>query len=40
VLHGGKFFEQPTCHHKIAVEHGLMADDAGRILRDFFQQRR
>lgn len=40
VLHGGKFFGQPTCHHKIAVEHGLMADDAGQTLRDFFRERR
>lgn len=40
VLHGGKFFEQPTCHHKIIVEHGAMADDAGKILKDFFAARR
>ena len=40
VLHGGKFFEQPTCHHKIIVEHGLMADEAGQALRDFFKERR
>ncbi len=40
VLHGGKFFDQPTCHHKITVQHGIMADDAGRILRDFFRERR
>ena len=40
VLHGGKFFEQPTCHHKIVVEHGLLADDAGQLLKDFFKERR
>jgi tRNA(adenine34) deaminase len=40
VLHGGRFFEQPTCHHKIMVEHGLMADHAGQILKDFFKERR
>jgi len=40
VLHGGKFFEQPTCHHKIAVEHGLMTDEAGTILKEFFASRR
>lgn len=40
VLHGGKFFEQPTCHHKITVEHGLMADDGGVILKEFFAGRR
>ena len=40
VLHGGKFFDQPTCHHKIIVEHGLMADEGGQILKDFFAARR
>ena len=40
VLHGGKFYEQPTCHHKIVVEHGLMADEAGQILKTFFAARR
>lgn len=40
VLHGGKFYEQPTCHHKIAVEHGVMGDEAGQILKDFFSVRR
>lgn len=40
VLHGGKFFEQPTCHHKIVMEHGLMSDDAGQILKAFFKERR
>lgn len=40
VLHGGKFFEQPTCHHKITVEHGLMAQECGQVLKDFFAARR
>ena len=40
VLHGGKFFEQPTCHHKIIVEHGNMAEEAGTLLRKFFAARR
>jgi tRNA(adenine34) deaminase len=40
VLHGGKFYEQPTCHHKITVEHGLMAEDSVLILKDFFAARR
>jgi tRNA(adenine34) deaminase len=41
VLHGPRFFEQPTCHHRPAVEqtepHAL---EAGEILRDFFRARR
>ncbi len=40
VLHGGKFFEQPTCHHKISVEHGLMSDDSAIVLKEFFAARR
>lgn len=40
VLHGGRFFEQPTCHHKIEIAHGLMADESGQVLKDFFQKRR
>lgn len=40
VIHGGKFFEQPTCHHKIIVEHGLMAEECGQALKEFFAARR
>lgn len=40
VLHGGKFFEQPTCHHRITMEHGLMAEECGQMLRDFFAAKR
>ncbi len=40
VLHGGKFYDQPTCHHKPAIEHGIMADECGQILKDFFKTKR
>ena len=40
VLHGAKFYEQPTCHHKPDVTSGLMADDCGEILKDFFKNKR
>lgn len=40
VIHGGKFFEQPTCHHRPQVTHGLLADEAGEILKAFFKARR
>lgn len=40
VMHGGKFFDQPTCHHKIDLSHGVMAQECGQILKDFFQKRR
>jgi tRNA(Arg) A34 adenosine deaminase TadA len=41
VLHGPRFFEQPTCHHRPQVTqtepHAL---EAGEILREFFRARR
>lgn len=40
VLHGGKFYDQPTCHHKPTIEHGLMAEECGQILKDFFKDKR
>jgi tRNA(adenine34) deaminase len=40
VLHGGRFYEQPTCHHKITVEHGLIANESAQILKEFFAARR
>lgn len=40
ILHGGKFYEQPTCHHRPKVEHGIMADACGQILKDFFKSKR
>jgi len=40
VLHGAKFYEQPTCHWKPKIKHGLLADECGQILRDFFKSKR
>ena len=40
ILHGGRFFEQPTCHHKPEVSHGLLEEECGQILKDFFKERR
>lgn len=40
ILHGGKFYTQPTCHHKPSVQHGLMAEECGEILKNFFKQKR
>lgn len=40
VLHGAKFFNQPTCHHKIDVQQGLMANEASEILRSYFKSKR
>jgi len=40
VYHGAKFFDQPTCHHKIEIQHGFMAQGCGQILKDFFKNKR
>ena len=40
VIHGPRFFDQPTCHSRPAVEGGLLADEAGDLLRQFFRRRR
>jgi tRNA(Arg) A34 adenosine deaminase TadA len=41
VLHGPRFFEQPTCHHRPVVEQSdPHAVEAGEILREFFRARR
>src|ERR1051325_3234076 len=41
VLHGPRFFEQPTCHHRPAITHTEPhAMEAGEILKDFFRARR
>jgi tRNA(Arg) A34 adenosine deaminase TadA len=41
VLHGPRFFEQPTCHHRPAVEQTEPhAVEAGEILKNFFRARR
>ena len=40
VLHGPRFYEQPTCHHRPDIAHGIAADEAGEMLRAFFRTRR
>jgi tRNA(Arg) A34 adenosine deaminase TadA len=40
VEHGGRFFEQPTCHWRPAVEGGVLAEACGDLLRAFFRARR
>ena len=40
VLHGPRFFEQPTCHHRPQVEQVPGAEEAGELLRAFFRARR
>ena len=40
VLHGPRFFEQPTCHHRPEVARAGDAAAAGEILKAFFRARR
>ena len=37
---GVKFFNQPTCHHKIEVTSGIESDVSAEILRTYFRKKR
>lgn len=40
VVHGGRFFAQPTCHHAPEVYAGMAEKEAAALLVDFFRERR
>ena len=40
VLHGPRLFGLPTCHHAPEVYPGIGEEEAARLLRDFFRNRR
>jgi tRNA(Arg) A34 adenosine deaminase TadA len=40
ILHGAKFFNQPTCHHKIKVENGILENEAAELLKNYFRNKR
>jgi tRNA(adenine34) deaminase len=40
VLHGPRFFDQPTCHHRPEVSRAGDPTQAGEILKSFFRARR
>jgi tRNA(adenine34) deaminase len=40
VIHGPRFFDQPTCHWRPEVTGGVLAEESGAILRAFFRERR
>ena len=40
VLHGARFFSQPTCHHRPEVVSGERAQESAALLRAFFAARR
>jgi tRNA(adenine34) deaminase len=40
VVHGGRFFSQPTCHHAPEVYSGIGETEAAALLTAFFRERR
>jgi len=40
VIHGPRLFAQPTCHHAPDVYAGMGEEEAGAMLRSFFEARR
>lgn len=40
VLHGGRLFEQPTCHWRPEVVSDVLAGESAALLRGFFAARR
>lgn len=40
VLHGGKFYSQPTCHHRPEIVSGPLANESGVLLKSFFAGKR
>ena len=40
VVHGPRFFEQPTCHWRPEVVGGVLAEESSALLKGFFKARR
>ena len=40
IEHGARVFRQKTCHHKPEIIAGVEADACGKLLTDFFKERR
>ncbi|HYX46729.1 MAG TPA: nucleoside deaminase [Sphingomicrobium sp.] len=40
VVHGGRIFTQPTCHHRPDVLGGIGEEESAALLRAFFAERR
>jgi tRNA(adenine34) deaminase len=40
VIHGPRFFDQPTCHHRPEIARGSGTEESARLLKAFFQARR
>ena len=40
LLHGPRFFEQPTCHWRPEVQGGVLVEESSALLKGFFRARR
>jgi tRNA(Arg) A34 adenosine deaminase TadA len=40
VIHGPRYFDQPTCHWRPQVTSGVLAEESAAMLRAFFRARR
>ena len=40
VVHGPRFFAQPTCHWRPEVAKGVLAEESSAMLKSFFRARR
>jgi len=40
VIHGPRFFDQPTCHWRPSVTGGILAEESSALLKGFFKARR
>ena len=40
VVHGPKFFDQPTCHWRPSVTGGILSEESSALLKGFFKARR
>ena len=40
VEHGPRIFQQPTCHHVPEIIGGVMEQECGQLLKDFFASKR
>ncbi len=40
ITNGVRFFNQPTCHHKIEIQGGIMMEQSSSLLKNYFKSKR